>query len=156
EPHIGSTDERRGASRLLSSRYARVVVRNNQTGERLNPGEVVMHGFDAGNILGKYLKRGPFAIVRYAAVQLDHTPFHFPIHREMRPPRLIGHLRKNLVANLSVGSAVFRSAAGRAGLRTHESADEIGPADDTDEPPLLNDGEPLDTPFLHQLNDIQK
>ena len=102
---------------------------------------MIMHLFDARNVLG-----GDDA--RRALMPVSHPTIHdsaFDGNLYLSRPGLLPDGLQNLGAN----SRVISGRPLRVARKTHHRADEVGAADDADEPSIAHHWKALDAPAFH-------
>ena len=108
---------------------------------------MVAHRFDPRGVLGEDLERGAFALVGDAAIEVDDPGCDPDIDARARPPGLLLDLGEDVVADLAIGQ---RGLPGWLWQVLQQRLQQIGAADDADEPPLRDHRQALDMVTLHQ------
>ena len=111
-----------------------------------------MNAAHARRVLHNDAQRVAFASVRYIPAEVDDSVLNFRVYAGARRPGLLVYLRRDAPANLRIRNG----GNGFPGKKLLKCTQQIGAADNADEPSLFEYEQPFDAPSFHERHESGK
>lgn len=113
---------------------------------------MITNAAHARRVLHNDAQRVAFASVRYIPAEVDDSVLSFRVYADARRPGLPVYLRRDAPANLRIRNG----GNGFPGKKLLKCTQQIGAADNSDEPFLFEYEQPFDAPSFHERHETGK